>query len=129
MSLVKPMAIHQKLLQRLHVGGRVLKARDAGGLMFVDAKQQRLVVATGRIGRIGRSGPQHCLCEQGCLAGDGPQEYDKRCCPPPTVLLECGIIVNRDEQVRLADATYRKTIVQAVTLAIETYYRSLAGVE
>jgi N-acetylmuramoyl-L-alanine amidase len=47
----------------------------------------------------------------------------------PAVLLECGIIVNRDEEVRLADATYRKTIVQAVTLAIETYYCRLAGVE
>jgi N-acetylmuramoyl-L-alanine amidase len=47
----------------------------------------------------------------------------------PAVLLECGIIVNRDEEILLSDAAYRKTMVQALASAIETYYRRLAGVE
>lgn len=44
----------------------------------------------------------------------------------PAVLLECGIIVNRDEEILLTDAAYRKTIVLSIVSAIEKYYHRVA---
>lgn len=44
----------------------------------------------------------------------------------PAVLLECGIIVNRDEELLLTSDAHRKTIVRSVASAIERYYERAA---
>ena len=42
----------------------------------------------------------------------------------PSVLLECGIIVNRTEEARLKDTSYQSKIVSSVILAIEHYFQA-----
>ncbi len=39
----------------------------------------------------------------------------------PAVLLECGIIVNRNEEIQLRDPSYRKKITDSVAKAIEKF--------
>ena len=39
----------------------------------------------------------------------------------PSVLLECGIIVNRKDEVLLSSEAYKKKIAKAIVTAIETY--------
>lgn len=39
----------------------------------------------------------------------------------PAVLLECGIIVNRDEENKLADAGYQQAMINAISAAIVSY--------
>jgi N-acetylmuramoyl-L-alanine amidase len=39
----------------------------------------------------------------------------------PAVLLECGIIVNRDEEKNLADSGYQQAIINAISAAIVSY--------
>ena len=38
----------------------------------------------------------------------------------PAVLLECGVIVNRDEEAKLNDPAYRNRLIEAITSAIES---------
>jgi len=40
----------------------------------------------------------------------------------PAVLLECGIIVNREEEKKLSTLKYQRNIVDAIIKAIERYY-------
>jgi N-acetylmuramoyl-L-alanine amidase len=46
----------------------------------------------------------------------------------PAVLLECGVIVNRDEEKNLNDAAYRKRLVDAVSSAIQDYAKKSESV-
>ena len=37
----------------------------------------------------------------------------------PAVLLECGVIVNRDEEAKLNDPAYRNRLIEAISSAVE----------
>ncbi len=41
----------------------------------------------------------------------------------PAVLLECGVIVNRQEELKLNDITYQTLLVEAVVQAVETFFQ------
>ncbi len=41
--------------------------------------------------------------------------------PVPAVLIECGVIVNRDEEARLSTAGYRQKIVAAIVTAVRRF--------
>jgi N-acetylmuramoyl-L-alanine amidase len=43
----------------------------------------------------------------------------------PAVLLECGIIVNRDEEILLRNSVYQRMLVLSILGAIENYYSTL----
>ena len=42
----------------------------------------------------------------------------------PSVLLECGIIVNRDEEILLSNPVYQEMLVLSITRAIEKAWNS-----
>lgn len=44
--------------------------------------------------------------------------------PAPAVLIECGIIVNRDEEKKLGSEIYRKRLINAIARGIEGYLAS-----
>jgi len=41
----------------------------------------------------------------------------------PAILIECGIIVNRDEEILLTNPVYKKMLVTSIVTAIEVAYR------
>lgn len=45
----------------------------------------------------------------------------------PAVILECGIIVNRDEESRLADSVYQQAMIAAIMAAIDSYTGEVGG--
>jgi N-acetylmuramoyl-L-alanine amidase len=47
----------------------------------------------------------------------------------PAVILECGIIVNRKEEARLANPEWQKKIITAIISAIELYYINRLSVD
>lgn len=46
----------------------------------------------------------------------------------PAILLECGVIVNRDEEVLLSSPDYQEKLVSAIAVSIQAFYEKLPDI-